>query len=436
MPSMNEFIATILASIVAFFGGGDMPVQEPLFGAPIQSIQRNIVPEADSMYYLGTTTPSTVAWASLITDQICLTGDTCRTTWPTGGGGGSGVFPFSSDTNFAQVVYSTSTPTLWFKSGVFASSTSWFTNITSTNATSTNATTTRLGITGIASSLLKTTSTGGVVAAVAGTDYQNYAFPFTTQTNFGTTTKATSTSIWSGGVFFSSSTVAASQFPYASSTAITVSGTASSTNLVVSGLNAANCDVKSSTSGVLSCGTDATGAGGAGAVATSSAETATRVPFWTSTAATPAALSGGSAGFTWNNTTSILTVTNATTTNLSASQSLYVGTNRVQDYETLAFSFATSTPGTGTTTRYLGPAAAALTLVSAQCDTSSFYRIVIADASDNRTNDFVASSTIGTVSLSGSNTFIAGESIRVSVGTTTAPSSSTNLACRIKYTYN
>lgn len=40
----------------------------------------------------------------------------------TGGGGGS--FPFSADTNYGQVVYSTSTPTLWFKSGFFASSTS------------------------------------------------------------------------------------------------------------------------------------------------------------------------------------------------------------------------------------------------------------------------------------------------------------------------
>ena len=48
---------------------------------------------------------------------------------------------------------------------------------------------------------------------------------------------------------------------YASTTALTVAGTASTTNLNVSALNAASCDVKSSTSGVLSCGTDATGSG-------------------------------------------------------------------------------------------------------------------------------------------------------------------------------
>lgn len=53
----------------------------------------------------------------------------------------------------------------------------------------------------------------------------------------------------------------ASIIPYASTTAITVSGTASSTSLIVSGLNAASCDVKADTNGVFSCGTDATGAG-------------------------------------------------------------------------------------------------------------------------------------------------------------------------------
>lgn len=48
------------------------------------------------------------------------------------GSGGGGSFPFSADTNYGQVVYSTSTPTLWFKSGVFASSTSQFVNASTT----------------------------------------------------------------------------------------------------------------------------------------------------------------------------------------------------------------------------------------------------------------------------------------------------------------
>ena len=43
------------------------------------------------------------------------------------------------------------------------------------------------------------------------------------------------------------------------------------------------------------------GSGGSGNVSTSSAETATFIPWWTSTAATPALLSGGSSSFEWLN---------------------------------------------------------------------------------------------------------------------------------------
>lgn len=56
----------------------------------------------------------------------------------TGSGGGGGSFPFSADTNYSQTVYSTTTPTLWFKGGVFASSTSHFVNADFTGATTTN----------------------------------------------------------------------------------------------------------------------------------------------------------------------------------------------------------------------------------------------------------------------------------------------------------
>jgi hypothetical protein len=58
--------------------------------------------------------------------QLTGTADLCDGSDASGGGGGGGSFPFSADTNFGQVVYSTSTPTLWFKSGVYASSTSEF----------------------------------------------------------------------------------------------------------------------------------------------------------------------------------------------------------------------------------------------------------------------------------------------------------------------
>lgn len=105
-------------------------------------------------------------------------------------------------------------------------------------------------------------------------------------------------------IFYATSTTLASRFPFASTTQL------SATSLCLS----ADCRTvwPSST-------------GGSGNVATSSAETTTRVPFWTSTNATPALLSGGSSGFTFNNTGTLLTITNASTSNLTASNFWLIG---------------------------------------------------------------------------------------------------------------
>lgn len=63
--------------------------------------------------------------------------------------------------------------------------------------------------------------------------------------------------------------------------------------------------------------------GGTGNVATSSAETANFIPYWTSTSGTPATLSGGVSNFQWNPSTVTLTATEASTTNVSASSNAY-----------------------------------------------------------------------------------------------------------------
>lgn len=73
--------------------------------------------------------------------------------------------------------------------------------------------------------------------------------------------------------------------------------------------------------GFIACG----GSGSSGTVSTSSSETANFVPYWTSTNGTPALLSGGVSGFQWNPSTVTLTATEASTTNISASGSVYVG---------------------------------------------------------------------------------------------------------------
>ncbi|MEK7509243.1 MAG: helix-turn-helix domain-containing protein, partial [Patescibacteria group bacterium] len=106
-----------------------------------------------------------------------------------------------------------------------------------TMLTATTASTTGLYISGISGSLLKTNANGQVAAATAGTDYLTsgtiFSYPFINLNSFATGTAATTTSILTQGVFFASSTIAASQFPYASTTAITAT-TASSTNLIIS----------------------------------------------------------------------------------------------------------------------------------------------------------------------------------------------------------
>lgn len=46
----------------------------------------DLYPLSDSRYYSGTTTK---AWLSVVSDEFCLTGDSCITSWLAGGGGGS-----------------------------------------------------------------------------------------------------------------------------------------------------------------------------------------------------------------------------------------------------------------------------------------------------------------------------------------------------------
>lgn len=175
----------------------------------------------------------------------------------TGSGSGGGSFPFSVDNTYGQVVYSTSTPTLWFKSGLFSSSTVYIgaggvgsssvqygssgfewtvgslgtdntfriasgtaltpnsaitidktlkTTLVHASSTDISSNSIAIGGTGTTSistagaltvqsltGLLKATS-GLVTTATAGTDYDVFAYPFTPST-FGIGVSATTTPI-------------------------------------------------------------------------------------------------------------------------------------------------------------------------------------------------------------------------------------------------
>ena len=68
-----------------------------------------------------------VAFSAMATGCLQSTAGVITSTGSACGGGSS--FPFASDNTYNQVVFSTSTPTLWFKSGLFASSTSYMSNL-------------------------------------------------------------------------------------------------------------------------------------------------------------------------------------------------------------------------------------------------------------------------------------------------------------------
>jgi len=84
---MKNILVTILGVIV---GGSLMlsfiPQQEESLGAPSTQVtyQKNLIPLSDSTYTIGTTSN---AWLTGYFDELCLTADSCETTWPLGGGG-------------------------------------------------------------------------------------------------------------------------------------------------------------------------------------------------------------------------------------------------------------------------------------------------------------------------------------------------------------
>jgi hypothetical protein len=279
----------------------------------------------------------------------------------TGGGGGS--FPFSATTNFGQVVYATSTPTLWFQSGMFASSTSWFTNTITTNATTTNATSTTLNVSGqvdfdTLTSALLLTGAGGVLAEYTGTSCV-------------------------GNVLQSLSAL----------------GVATCTDV-----NSAIIDQTDSYSWT---GTHNFG-GGVLEIPNGSSPTVDAI--------------GEIALDTTANELLLATSTSATAPGV------------LKMWQPIRFSYASSTQGSGTTTRSLGVAPAAGYLDEIQCDFSNFMRVMIYDGT-NRLNDLVASSTIGTVKFTANNSFTSGEAMRVDIGTTTAIAANVYGGCTAKFYY-
>src|SRR3990167_7632220 len=136
---MNK-IKFLIIIILGFFG-----LFAISYAAPSFRIERSIIPEQSARFFLGTTTPSTTAWLGVITDELCLTGDVCRTTWPTGG---SGTYSFTPTIIGGTEHSASTTRPFYFGQGLLAaSSTLGYLNVGYINATSSTASTFAGGVT-------------------------------------------------------------------------------------------------------------------------------------------------------------------------------------------------------------------------------------------------------------------------------------------------
>lgn len=131
-------------------------------------------------------------------------------------------------------------------------------------------------------------------------------------------------------------------------------------------------------------------------------------------------------------TNSAVTTTYASSTAISATTGLVVGSDNKETYSTISFSYGSSTQGSGTTTRSLAPADAPMTLDSIRCDFSAWMLINVTHAGGNRLDYVMASSTVGTFLFTTNNTFVDAEGIRVDISTTTNPGYNIFGGCRIK----
>lgn len=94
----------ILTGVVVLLLGGSAFYTPQTFGAPTSNFQKTILPIADSLYELGT---STAAWLRVTTDELCLNGS-CKTAWPSGSGGSGNVATSTTETA-GQLAYWTTT---------------------------------------------------------------------------------------------------------------------------------------------------------------------------------------------------------------------------------------------------------------------------------------------------------------------------------------
>ena|SRR3990167_1416552 len=159
------------------------------------------------------------------------------------------------------------------------------------------------------------------------------------------------------------------------------------------------------------------------------------VLFWGTTA-----VAEDNANLSFNNSLNRLTSTYASSTAISATNGDFTNltetNNKIKGSRYPVFTYASSSwASAGTTTVYLAPASIAQTWNTIYCDSSTFLGVSVYD-STNRMDYLVASSTVGTFTLTTNNSFTLGEKRRVDIGTSTALGTRVDIACSGIYTIN
>lgn len=138
-----------------------------------------------------------------------------------------------------------------------------------------------------------------------------------------------------------------------------------------------------------------------------------------------------------NTWTGAQTFGNTSATNATTTGAHYTGAHHDTDFFEFTVNYSTTTQGVGTTTK---PATRTMqwagTLVSTTCYYNQHMRFLVQDTAGNRMNDFVASSTSGTVTFTTNNSFTAGETLVFYTGTTTASLGTVYGNCTFKARYD
>lgn len=424
---LSKILIPTALFVATFLGLQAFAPQGLTFGAPTVSsasarIERTILPETTSRYELGTTSKT---WLRGFFDTICLNGD-CQSAWPAGGGSSFST----TSANFwstAGLGFSTTSTNYWKTVNNFYSTTSadyWKTQNNFFSTTSADYLQTQRNY-------FSTTS------ADFWDTLKPARFSFTPTTNYGAAANSTSSPVWFTNGMQASST---SRF-------VTLSASTLTLGTLNGPLHANNGTVGATTSiGIVYGGTGLTAIGASSTVLTTNGtiaiwqsivsyiETTVRAASlvlagaWDFGGATGLEIPNGSAptvdavGEIALDTTSNLLIV-GTSTSASAAGTIPL-------FQFPAFTYATATAWTGTTTIPLGTAFQGEDWLSAQCFTDvGTVNVSIYDGT-NRMDMFNASTTVGTVILKTNNSFTAAEKRYIDIGT--PASSPTKISCTVK----